>query len=180
MNIAETEITANALQSVSDNEWASAVEITTGLKEPAKTVNITVYASSTGLFTEGECEQDNLTEIEVSITALEKWVEENRIYGVFSSVQNFLNTYTADSADRLVYWLMDNGYDILVYGRPIYKYGMRIRGFSIGSQPEDGLMYRQDDKSGKYHDIIVYNRALSEQETKNYSLDFLEKKEGSL
>lgn len=54
-----------------------------------------------------------------------------------------------------------------------YKYGMRLRGFSIGCQPMDGLVERQDDPSGRYYDILVYNRKLTEQEVENYELDYL-------
>lgn len=54
-----------------------------------------------------------------------------------------------------------------------YRYGMRLRGFSIGCQPMDGFIGRIDDESGKYYDIIVYNRPLSSEEIKNYELDEL-------
>lgn len=53
------------------------------------------------------------------------------------------------------------------------KYGMRIRGFSIGCQPMDGFIERQDDPSGKYHDILVYDRKLTDEETRHYSLDLI-------
>ena len=56
-----------------------------------------------------------------------------------------------------------------------FIYGMRLRGFSIGCQPMNGLIDRQDDDSGKYYDLIVYDRELSDQETKAYELDFLRK-----
>ena len=55
----------------------------------------------------------------------------------------------------------------------MYKYGMRIRGFSIGCQPMDGFIERQDDTSGKYHDILAYDRELTEEETRHYSLDLI-------
>ena len=50
---------------------------------------------------------------------------------------------------------------------------MRLRGFSPGCQPKDGLVERQDDVTGKYHDILVYDRELTEDELKNYELDFI-------
>lgn len=56
---------------------------------------------------------------------------------------------------------------------PRYVYGMRLRGFSIGCQPKEGFIERQDSKSGKYWDLIVYNRRLTEEETRHYSLDYL-------
>lgn len=55
-----------------------------------------------------------------------------------------------------------------------YTYGMRLRGFSIGCQPLQGFLRREDDLSGKYYDLIVYDRPLTETELKNYELDFLE------
>lgn len=54
-----------------------------------------------------------------------------------------------------------------------YFYGMRLRGFSPGCQPMDGLIERIDDKNNEYHDILVYSRQLSPKETENYELDFL-------
>lgn len=54
-----------------------------------------------------------------------------------------------------------------------YKYGMRLRGFSMGCQPMAGFIRREDDPAGKYYDIIVYGRKLSEQELRAYELDDL-------
>lgn len=55
----------------------------------------------------------------------------------------------------------------------MFLYGMRLRGFSPGCQPKDGLVERQDDVTGKYYDILVYNRELTTEELKNYELDFI-------
>lgn len=62
--------------------------------------------------------------------------------------------------------------------RTEYKYGMRLRGFSIGAQPLSGLKRHEDcPKSGQYsrayHDILVYNRPLEEWEIRNFELDYL-------
>ena len=57
-----------------------------------------------------------------------------------------------------------------------YLYGMKLRGFSIGCQPKQGLIERQDDTSGNYHDILVYDRKLTDEELKRYELDFIEEK----
>lgn len=54
-----------------------------------------------------------------------------------------------------------------------YAYGMRLRGFSLGCQPKNGLLYRTDDNTGKYYDIIVYDRELTDEELYNYDLDSL-------
>ena len=55
----------------------------------------------------------------------------------------------------------------------MYKYGMRLRGFSIGCQPMKNLVDRIDDNSGKYHDILIYSEKLSDKDIKAYELDFL-------
>ena len=58
----------------------------------------------------------------------------------------------------------------------IYKYGMRLRGFSAGCQPMNGLQGRQDPENGlqkKYYDILLYNRPLTAEELKAYELDDL-------
>lgn len=54
-----------------------------------------------------------------------------------------------------------------------YRYGMRLRGFSPGCQPKEGLLRREDDPSGKYYDIIVYDRQLTSKELRDYELDFI-------
>lgn len=55
-----------------------------------------------------------------------------------------------------------------------YVYGMRLRGFSIGCQPMEGLQERRDDITGKYYDLLVYDRKLSEDELRAYELDFIQ------
>ena len=58
-----------------------------------------------------------------------------------------------------------------------YKYGMRLRGYSIGCQPMDGFIERVDDPKGIYHDIIVYDRMLTGEEVADYELTYLGKVE---
>ena len=53
----------------------------------------------------------------------------------------------------------------------MYKYGMRLRPFSIGCQPKDGFVEREDDPNGKYWDIIIYDRQLTRKELEDYQLD---------
>lgn len=55
-----------------------------------------------------------------------------------------------------------------------YKYGMRLRGFSPMCQPKDGFVRREDDTTGKYYDVIVYDRELTSREINNYELDYIE------
>lgn len=52
-------------------------------------------------------------------------------------------------------------------------YGMRLRGFSIGCQPMRGLLERRDDVKGTYWDLLVYDRKLTEQEIRDYELEFI-------
>ena len=55
----------------------------------------------------------------------------------------------------------------------VYKYGMRLRGFSPGCQPMSGLLSREDDTTGKYYDLLTYSRKLSDKEVSDYELDYL-------
>lgn len=55
----------------------------------------------------------------------------------------------------------------------MYLYGMRLRGFSPGCQPMIGLVERQDDVTGRYHDILIYDRELTDKELNDYELDFI-------
>jgi hypothetical protein len=49
---------------------------------------------------------------------------------------------------------------------------MRLRGYSPGCQPK-GVVLREDDQSGKYYDIIVYDHRLTKKEVADYELDEL-------
>lgn len=53
---------------------------------------------------------------------------------------------------------------------PMYVYGMRLRGFSPGCQPMDGLEAVMSETK-KYHNILIYNRELTDEEIKDYELD---------
>lgn len=60
-----------------------------------------------------------------------------------------------------------------------YVYGMRLRGYSPGAQP-DGVVTWDDEpdtwplEKGKgYHSMIWYDRELTEKEMSDYDLDFL-------
>ena len=52
-------------------------------------------------------------------------------------------------------------------------YGMRLRPFSIGCQPMNGLIRVEEDKAGKYHNILVYAMPLNDHELEEYELDYL-------
>lgn len=58
-----------------------------------------------------------------------------------------------------------------------FYYGMRLRGFAPGCQPMDGLIGVADlnsvIKPREYHDVISYDRKLSDEEIKDYELDYM-------
>ena len=54
-----------------------------------------------------------------------------------------------------------------------YWYGMRLRGFSPGGQPMDGLGSVMKGNE-KYYNILVYNRKLTDKELRDYEMDFIE------
>lgn len=54
-----------------------------------------------------------------------------------------------------------------------YLYGMRLRGFSPGCQPLQGLIEAEYDYSGKYYAILTYIRELTDQEVRDYELDYM-------
>lgn len=57
------------------------------------------------------------------------------------------------------------------------KYGMRLRGFSIGCQPMNGFKKRHDDPTNEYYDILEYDRNLTQEEMDTYSLDEIKEEE---
>lgn len=58
-----------------------------------------------------------------------------------------------------------------------YKYGMKLRGYSIGCQPMQGLVSVYDDVHGRYHDVLEYDRILTGEEVAQYELTYLGKVE---
>lgn len=53
-----------------------------------------------------------------------------------------------------------------------YYYGMRLRGCAPGCQPKDFEEFKEDT-TGKYYNILVYNRKLTDEEVEEYELDQL-------
>ena len=59
-----------------------------------------------------------------------------------------------------------------------YKYGMRLRGFSLGCQPMEGLVRVEHQHNvDKWWDILVYDRELNDTELFLYDLDKVEEEE---
>lgn len=43
----------------------------------------------------------------------------------------------------------------------------------MGCQPMKNLIERVDDTTGRYHDILIYSKKLTDEEMKAYELDYL-------
>lgn len=61
-----------------------------------------------------------------------------------------------------------------------YIYGMRARGFSLGTFPKYGFYELVEDRKGldlestrDYHDYLIYDRKLTDEEVYQYELDFI-------
>ena len=57
-----------------------------------------------------------------------------------------------------------------------YLYGMRLRPAGPGAQPLEGLL-RIAAGGGQYHNLLIYDRPLTEKEMKDYELDFINETE---
>lgn len=55
----------------------------------------------------------------------------------------------------------------------MYKYGMRVTPLIVGIPKLPGFLWREDDITGKYYHIIVYDRPLNDYEQEIYELDYL-------
>ena len=58
----------------------------------------------------------------------------------------------------------------------LYTYGMRLRGYSIGCQPKEGLVTVGEDILDEYYNILYYDRKLPEDVCEKYELDYLGKR----
>lgn len=60
----------------------------------------------------------------------------------------------------------------------LYKYGLRSRGVSIGTQPSDFIKYEDvDKKTTEYWSFVYYDRELSQEELNKYEMDLIQKLE---
>ena len=53
-----------------------------------------------------------------------------------------------------------------------YLYGMRLRPAGPGCQPIKGLL-RIAPGGGQYHDLLIYDRKLTDEELEEYELDYI-------
>ena len=58
-----------------------------------------------------------------------------------------------------------------------YYYGMKMRGFSIGCQPMNGLVKRLNSDNDDYWDILVYNRKLTDRELRMFELECIKEED---
>lgn len=55
----------------------------------------------------------------------------------------------------------------------MYKYGMRLRGFSLGCQPMEHLHGVRESDGKPYYSILFYSQKLTEEDLRKYELDYL-------
>lgn len=55
----------------------------------------------------------------------------------------------------------------------VYVYGMRLRPYDIGCQPDGVVKLLNTSYGYKYHNVICYKEPLSKEEIEHYSLDDL-------
>ena len=55
----------------------------------------------------------------------------------------------------------------------VYWYGMKLRGYSIGCQPMNGLVSVRDVIGDVYYNVLIYERKLTNQEVYQYDLEYL-------
>lgn len=53
----------------------------------------------------------------------------------------------------------------------MFKYGMRLRPVGIGCQPKGFVKFDESDR--RYWNVLYYDRKLTEEEQRNFELDFL-------
>ncbi len=58
----------------------------------------------------------------------------------------------------------------------LYKYGMRLRGFSPMCQPMAGLVSAEEGDR-KYYNYLYYERKLTDKEVRDYELDLIEEEQ---
>jgi len=86
----------------------------------AKLIPVTIYCDSTGLFSEEECNTDNLTDMLFPGWIVEAWYKENEIVfaseceaeGYEANPYNwYTEVYTANDTDGLYDFAVEKGYD---------------------------------------------------------------------
>ena len=95
-----------------------------------KNLYMTIYCDSTGLFSESECNVDNLTEMIFPEEIVRKWFDdqqEKEYIWTGYEFENWMNEYTADDTDGLYEFAIKNGY------KPVF-----------GVDGKDTVFYRDD------------------------------------
>lgn len=74
-------------------------------------IEVTIYCDTTGLFSEAECNRDNMCEMMFEESIVEQWFEEKVSPHVdYGFEQWFTEEYTCDDTDGLYDYAVSNGY----------------------------------------------------------------------
>ena len=121
----------------------------------------------------------NEYEAENKLEALKMFIDEAR--AVVKNLKNTGFTFELDEGNLTVKEYTDGEYSGNYYAREggremnnmEFRYGMRSRGFAPLCQPMNGLLRREDDTTGRYYDVLVYNRKLGDKEIRDFQFDEL-------
>lgn len=103
--------------------------------ENERLISVCVYCDSTGLFSETECERENLTDMYFPVWILEEWYKKNEKECIESCeamdyppcFENwYTEVYTADETDGLYDFAVQKGFDPFFY---------------ISDDPKDAVAY---------------------------------------
>ena len=101
--------------------------------------------------------------------AVDRWNKNHEVYLIYDDETEAVAESLEDIKKHHEKYSGEFGYE----KEDGYYYGMRLRGFSPMCQPKEGFIRRENDTTGKYYDIIVYNRRLTDKEVNDYELDRL-------
>ena len=113
---------------------------------PAKLIPVTIYCDSTGLFSETECNTDNLTDMLFPGWIVNEWYKENeRVFAFKCEAEGYeanpynwyTEVYTANDTDGLYDFAVEKGYD------PV---------FDVSANTKDAVTY--EDHEGKT--IVIF------------------------
>ena len=113
---------------------------------PTKLIPVTIYCDSTGLFSETECNTDNLTDMLFPEWIVNEWYKENeRVFafkceaaGYEANAYNwYTEVYTADDTDGLYDFAVEKGYD------PV---------FDMSANTQDAVVY----ENLEYETVVVF------------------------
>lgn len=116
------------------------------MKNAERLIPVTIYCDSTGLFSEEECNTNNLTDMLFPGWIVNEWYKENEKVFAFkceaegyeANVYNwYTEVYTADDTDGLYDFAVEKGYD------PV---------FDMSANTQDAVVY----KNLEYETVVVF------------------------